>query len=171
MNKRHNNRRFRLDSYKRNDAKAKTALSIHLINEGYFIEELKEDYKFDLSVSIDKETQFGTLPFQELYEVEIKNQWGDKWNPDWTEIRIPERKKRLITLWRKDYPERPFTFVILNTTVDQGWFIPAETVEKSRVGTIQNSRRIGSPHLKEPFFHIPMEQAVLKKLNINEKND
>ena len=156
VNKRHNNRKFQKASYEMNDARAKKALSDYLISEGYNTHPETENYLFDLKATKDNK--------EELFEVEVKNQWGKTWNPTWVEIRIPGRKQRLIDLWKKDFPYLKFTFVILNTTIDQGWFIPADVVDESRVGTIQNSKRIGEPHLKEPFFHIPVERAELKTL-------
>ena len=156
MNKRHNNRRFNKAYYIQNDARAKDALIIYLNSEGYTDIESQENFYFDIH-SKNKDTV-------ELFEVEIKNQWKDNWNPTWTEIRIPQRKIRLIDKWEKEYPATEFTFVVLNYNCKQGWFIPAKIVKESKVDTIKNSRRIGEPHLKEPFFHIPMESATLKKI-------
>jgi hypothetical protein len=51
--------------------------------------------------------------------------------------------------------------VVFNTDCTQAWFIKDDTVSNSTVGTIQNSKRVGEPHLKEPFFHIPTEEAKL----------
>ena len=155
-NKRHNNRKFQRASYQMNDARAKKSLSDYLISKGYNTHLETENYSFDLKATKDNK--------EELFEVEVKNQWGQTWNPDWIEIRIPKRKQRLIDLWKLDFYYLNFTFVILNTTLEQGWFIPADVVDESRVGTIQNSKRIGEPHLKEPFFHIPIERAELKNI-------
>ena len=157
MNKRHNNRKFQKASYELNDARAKKSLSDYLISNGYNTHLKPDDYKFDLIATKDNK--------EELFEVEVKNQWRGTWNPSWVEIRIPQRKQRLIDLWKKDFSNLKFTFVILDTTLNQGWFIPANVVDESRVGTIQNSKRIGEPHLKEPFFHIPMGEATLKTLS------
>ena len=96
-----------------------------------------------------------------FFEVEVKNQWGSSWNPSWKEVRIPERKRRLIDKKNKEYPDHDLYFVVFNTDCSQAWFIKDDTVSSSTVGTIQNSRRVGEPHLKEPFFHIPTEQAKL----------
>ena len=69
----------------------------------------------------------------------------------------------MINKWKNDFPNNSLVFVVLNTDCSQAWFIDGETVNNSDVGTIQNSKRIGSPHLKEPFFHIPVEKAELIK--------
>lgn len=156
MRKVHNNRKFNRESYNNNDKRAKDALISYLKLEGYDNIESREDYHFDIHSEKDKSLK--------LFEVEIKNQWKDSWNPTWTEIRIPQRKIRLIDKWEKEYPTSEFTFIVLNYNCKQGWFIPAKIVKGSKVDTIKNSRRIGEPHLKEPFFHIPMECATLKKI-------
>ncbi len=158
------NRKFQPDSYERNDARAKKALAEHLEIEGYVISESRENYSFDLEVTRDSDTQFGTVSFPELYEVEIKNQWGKEWPSVWKEVRIPKRKFKLIERWKKNYLHTPFTFVVLNTTTEQGWFIPAEVVESSQVGKIQNLKIPDAPQGKEDFFHIPVEKAQLKLL-------
>ena len=121
MNKRHNNRRFNKASYIRNDARAKAALIPYLESEGYSNISSKENFLFD--IHSEKE---GKL---KLFEVEIKNQWRDSWNPLWKEIRIPQRKMRLITNWETEHPESEFKFVVLNYNCKQAWFIPADIVK------------------------------------------
>jgi len=158
------NRKFQPDSYERNDARAKKALAEHLKCEGYTILDSKENYSFDLEVMRNADTQFGTVSFRELYEVEIKNQWGKEWPSAWKEIRIPHRKLKLIKKWYTNHLYVPFTFVVLNTTTEQGWFIPAEEVEYSQVGKIQNLSIPDAPQGRELFFHIPVEKASLKLL-------
>ena len=51
--------------------------------------------------------------------------------------------------------------MVFNTDCTQAWFIKDDTVDRSDIGTIQNSKRVGEPHLKEPFFHIPVDDAKL----------
>ena len=164
---RHNNRRFDRDSYTRNDKRAKDALIEYLVGNGYVIHQAVEDYGFDIKTVKDETVH--------LFEVEIKNQWGDNWNTSWEEIRIPERKRRLIDRWKKittddilGLIETTFTFVVLNRSCKQGWFIGADTVDNSPVGTIQNSRWTNAPHLREPFFHIPLANAERRELETNE---
>ena len=151
----HNNRKFDVYSYMENDARAKEAIVSYLTANKFTDIEAKEDYYFDVSAKKDKDY---------FFEVEIKNQWGSSWNPNWKEVRIPERKRRLIEKKNKEYPDHDLYFVVFNTDCTQAWFIKDETVSKSDVGTIQNSRRVGEPHLKEPFFHIPTEEARLVTL-------
>ena len=148
----HNNRKFDKQSYMANDERAKKAIVSYLVANKFTDIEAKEDYYFDVSAKKDKDY---------FFEVEIKNQWGSSWNPNWKEVRIPERKRRLIDKKNKEYPDHDLYFVVFNTDCSQAWFIKDDTVSSSTVGTIQNSRRVGEPHLKEPFFHIPTEQAKL----------
>jgi hypothetical protein len=148
----HNNRKFDKKSYEANDARAKKAIVSYLVANKFTDIEDKEDYYFDVSAKKDKNY---------FFEVEVKNQWGSSWNPSWKEVRIPERKRRLIDKKNKEYPDHDLYFVVFNTDCTQAWFIKDDTVSSSTVGKIQNSRRVGEPHLKEPFFHIPTEQAKL----------
>tara|TARA_E500000305_G_C3909688_1_gene182780 strand:- start:219 stop:647 length:429 start_codon:yes stop_codon:yes gene_type:complete len=135
-----------------NDERAKKAIVSYLVANKFTDIEAKEDYYFDVSAKKDKDY---------FFEVEVKNQWGSSWNPSWKEVRIPERKRRLIDKKNKEYPDHDLYFVVFNTDCSQAWFIKDDTVSSSTVGTIQNSRRVGEPHLKEPFFHVPTEQAKL----------
>tara|TARA_R110002124_G_scaffold79710_1_gene211600 strand:+ start:526 stop:987 length:462 start_codon:yes stop_codon:yes gene_type:complete len=148
----HNNRKFDVYSYMENDARAKEAIVSYLTANKFTDIEAKEDYYFDVSAKKDKDY---------FFEVEIKNQWYTNWNPNWKEVRIPERKRRLIDKKNKEYPDHDLYFVVFNTDCSQAWFIKDDVVDNSTVGTIQNSRRVGEPHLKEPFFHIPTEEAKL----------
>ena len=153
----HNNRTFDRKSYNENDARAKKAMVNYLTAENFTDIVDKEDYYFDVSANKKDEKFF--------FEVEIKNQWGDYWPNSWEEVRIPERKQRLINRKEKDYPEHDLYFVIFNTDCTQAWFIKDKIVDESSVGTIQNSSRTGEPHLEEPFFHIPVDKA--KKIQIS----
>jgi hypothetical protein len=153
---RHNNRKFNKESYLSNDKRAKNAMIKYLTKEGYTEVIAKEDYYFDISAKKEKDY---------FFEVEIKNQWGNTWNPSWKEIRIPERKKRLIKKWKEEYPKYNLIFVVFNTDCTQAWFIDGDTVNKSKVGTIQNSWKTNVPHLNEPFFHIIKEKANLIQIN------
>ena len=153
----HNNRTFDRKSYNENDARAKKAMVNYLTAENFTDIVDKEDYYFDVSANKKDEKFF--------FEVEIKNQWGDYWPNSWEEVRIPERKQRLINRKEKDYPEHDLYFVVFNTDCTQAWFIKDKTVDESSVGTIQNSSRTGEPHLAEPFFHIPVEKAKLIQIS------
>ena len=153
----HNNRPFDRQSYKENDARAKKAMVGYLTANKFNDIVDKEDYYFDVSAN-KKDRKF-------FFEVEIKNQWGVQWPDSWKEVRIPERKQRLINRKEKDYPEHELYFVIFNTDCSQAWFIEDKNVDDSSVGTIQNSTKTNAPHLKEPFFHIPVDKAKLIQIS------
>jgi len=153
----HNNRPFDRQSYKENDARAKKAMVGYLTANKFNDIIDKEDYYFDVSAN-KKDRKF-------FFEVEIKNQWGVQWPDTWKEVRIPERKQRLINRKEKDYPEHELYFVIFNTDCSQAWFIKDKNVDASSVGTIQNSTKTNAPHLKEPFFHIPVDKAKLIQIS------
>ena len=71
----------------------------------------------------------------------------------------------MINIWRDKYPKHNFKFVVFDFDLKKAWFIDADEVEKSPVGTIQNSRFTSAPHLTEPFFHIPLDKARLVQMN------
>ena len=154
----HDNRPFDRQSYKENDARAKKAMVGYLTANKFNDIVDKEDYYFDVSAN-KKDRKF-------FFEVEIKNQWGVQWPDFWKEVRIPERKQRLINRKEKDYPEHELYFVIFNTDCSQAWFIEDKDVDATSVGKIQNSKRPkDSPHLAEPFFHIPVDKAKLIQIS------
>ena len=153
----HNNRKFDKQSYMANDERAKKAIVSYLVANKFTDIEAKEDFYFDVSAKKDKNY---------FFEVEIKNQWGDYWPHTWKEVRIPERKSRLMERKEKDYPEHDLYFVVFNTDCTQAWFIKDSDVDDSSVGRIQNSKQPkDSPHLREPFFHIPVEKAKLIQIS------
>jgi len=155
------NRSFDKLSYTIYDKKARQAMVKYLTANNYTDIVSKEDYNFDIYAKKD----YGNYTWKDYYfEVEVKTQWRDKWNPLWKEIRIPERKQRLINIWVEQYPNHDFKFVVFNNDLKQAWFIDADVVNKSKIGIIQNSRFVDAPHLKEPFFHIPVGDANLVQI-------
>ena len=175
LTRRHHNRRFNQLSYTANDGRAKTALKKYLTDIGHLISDDREHFSWDLSTI----SETGGACF---WEVEVKNQWGKVWNDKWQEVRVPQRKQRLIDKFyhetnnAKEFAQdnnmqkflRPpqLTFVVLNRHLDQGWFIPHYTLEKSPVQTIQNSRHVDAPHLKEPFFHVDVQSISITALDV-----
>jgi hypothetical protein len=161
------NRSFDKLSYTIHDKKARKVMVDYLTKNDYINIVNKENYNFDIYARyMLKDFSSMKLFSEHFFEVEVKTQWGDNWNPAWKEIRIPERKQRLINIWKEKYPDYTFKFVVFNGDLKQAWFIDANVVDKSSVGTIQNSRFTKSPHLKEPFFHIPVEDANLVQIRI-----
>ena len=153
----HSNRPFDRQSYSENDGRAKDAIKTFLRQNNFYDIKDKEDFYFDVSARRGESGRF-------LFEVEVKNQWGAEWNPSWSEVRIPGRKKRLLSLWQNSYSDHELFFVVFNTDCSKAWLIDGETLGKSPVGRIQNSTRAGSPHLKEPFYHVPIRNAKLLEI-------
>ena len=151
---------FNQKNYDDNDSRAKRAMTKYLLENGFKDVQSKENYSFDLFAKKDNEER----DFIEghLFEVEVKTQWKNDWPSAWEEVRISQRKSRLIQRWKEKYPDFYFNFVVFNNICTQAWFFDADLVARSRVGTIKNSRLVNSPHLREPFFHIPVELARLE---------
>ena len=161
-----------------NDGKAKAVLKKYLYSNDHKLLNDTENYSWDLSTISDT----GCACF---WEVEVKNQWGKVWNDNWKEVRVPQRKQRLIDKFyhetnnAKEFAQdnnmqefvRPYqlTFVVLNRHLDQGWFISHDILEKSPVQTIQNSRHVDAPHLKEPFFHVDVQKITKISLEITDE--
>ena len=110
-----------------------------------------EDYYFDIAAKYKGKKHY--------FEVEVKNQWSESWPSSWTELRIPGRKKRLVQKHKDLHTDTTLTFIVLNTDLTKAWVVHSDVLESSPIGTIQNSSRVGSPHLKEPFFHVPISDA------------
>ena len=96
-----------------------------------------------------------------LYGVEVKYSWKGEWNPSWKEVRIPYRKNRLLLKWKKEYPDALFTFIVWRNDCKQAWHIDANILVDCEVKEVSN-RNIREG---EKFFHIPVEDACLIKVD------
>ena len=83
-------RKFSKTLYDEYDEKAKTTLMSHLEARGHTINQSKEDYNVDIVSEKEGYTYFN--------EAEVKVAWKEDWPSHWAEIRIPERKKRLVKM-------------------------------------------------------------------------
>ena len=113
----------------------------------------EETKDFDIVCSVDNKPHH-------LYEVEVKYAWKGEWNPSWKEIRIPYRKNRLLSKWKKEYPDALFTFIVWRNDCKQAWHIDANILLDCEVKEVSN-RNIREG---EKFFHIPVEDACLIKI-------
>jgi hypothetical protein len=109
----------------------------------------EETTYFDLTVKTDD------LGDPQFYEVEIKYAWKEEWPENWTELRIPFRKKRLLDRWKERYSDCLLTFVVFNHDCSRAWHVDGNTVLDSEVKEASNK------HIRkgELFFHIPVDQA------------
>jgi hypothetical protein len=154
------NRRFRPNSYKENDSKAKRVIVKYLKDNGHTILDTKENYSFDItSTKTGDETYFS--------EVEMKNQWKGDWNTNWREIRIPYRKHKLINRFKHlNKGVSYLNFYIIRGDCGAAWRIKDDVLEASEVREADFGYRIQQG---EQFFHVPYEKAEL--IYLTEGND
>ena len=147
-------RKFQPQSYEENDSKAKTAIKSYLESNGHTILDMKEDYSFDI-----KSEKNGGMYYS---EVEMKNQWTGDWNTNWTEIRIPYRKFKLVNKYKEMQGNNTYcNFYVIRQDAAQAWRIKDFQLTEDCVKEIwlANARR------KEYFFHIPYTEAELINLS------
>ena len=132
------------------DTKAKKHMVGWLKEQGYTNIATNETYYFDIICTVDD------LP-RLLYEVEIKYSWKGDWPDSWREIRIPERKRRLLDKWKEESPDDVLTFVVFRDDCKKAWHIDGATLLECEVKEAPN-RNIRKG---EKFFHIPTSDAYL----------
>lgn len=131
--------------YEEHDTSAKNAVVRLLVQHGHEIVKTEEDKGVDI-----KSTKNG----KEYHsEAEIKTAWKGDWPDSWTEIRIPERKKRLL----KGVDNTCLNFYILNNDATRAWLIVGSALTEDRL-KVAHGRRIMQG---ERFFHIPVDEAIL----------
>ena len=135
---------FEKHLYDRFDNPAKSALVSILENEGHDIPNLKENYYADVESIKDDVTHYS--------EAEVKQGWDEDWPEHWTEIRIPERKTRLLKKY--DYN---VTFYVFNKHIDRCWRITGEQLKTCELKEAKG-RYIRKG---EMFFHVPYLEAEL----------
>lgn len=135
---------FEKHLYDRFDNPAKSALVALLEQEGHEIPNLKENYYADVESFKDGIKQYS--------EAEVKQGWEEDWPEHWLEIRIPERKTRLLKKY--DYN---VTFYVFNRSIDRCWRITGKQLKQCEVKEAQGRYiRAG-----EQFFHVPYTEAEL----------
>ena len=135
---------FEKHLYDRFDNPAKSALVSILENEGHDIPNLKENYYADVESIKDDVTHYS--------EAEVKQGWDEDWPEHWTEIRIPERKTRLLKKY--DYN---VTFYVFNKHIDRCWRITGAQLKTCEIKEAKG-RYIRKG---EMFFHVPYLEAEL----------
>lgn len=141
-------KKFNRALYEAYDQKAKDALVAHLLSKGHTIEDTAEDYFVDV-VSRKNDMVY-------YNEAEVKVSWSGEWPPHWEEIRIPERKTRLLDKYKTGF----LNFYIFDKELKQAWRIKdtALTPERLKVAFGRNI------HRGEQFYHIPYKEAQLISL-------
>jgi hypothetical protein len=137
-------KQFEQHLYDAYDDPAKKALIKILEETGHRIMSVSENYYADVVSEYEGETFHS--------EGEVKRAWKDEWPTSWKEIRIPERKTRLL----KKYNNK-VNFYVFNADVTKCWFILGKQMTQDTLRTA-----FGSKILKgEKFFHIPYTEAKL----------
>lgn len=136
--------------YEAYDKKAKDALVTHLKSKDHVIVNTEENY------FVDVVSQKHGLTF--LNEAEVKVAWKADWPTDWKEIRIPERKQRLLNKYEGD--DGVLNFYVFREDLKQAWRI------KDTLLTKESLREAKGRYIRpgELFFHIPYTDAELVQL-------
>lgn len=134
--------------YEAYDAPARTALVLYLEGKGHTIVNNEENYSVDVVSQYKGHTYFN--------EAEVKTGWKSDWPTDWKEIRIPERKQRLLD---KDV-DGFLNFYVFRADYRQVWRIKDTLLTQESLGEAKG-RYIRKGEL---FFHIPYTKAELINL-------
>ena len=136
--------------YEAYDKQAKDALVSHLEAKDHVIVNTEENY------FVDVVSQKHGLTF--LNEAEVKVAWDGDWPTHWEEIRIPERKQRLLDKYEGD--NGVLNFYVFRKDLKQAWRI------KDTLLTKESLKEAKGRYIKpgELFFHIPFTKAELVQL-------
>ena len=129
------------------DAPAKTTLVQYLQSVGHEITNAEEDYNVDV-VSTKKDYTY-------FNEAEVKVAWSGDWHTHWAEIRIPERKGRLIEKYEGE--NGVLNFYVFRKDLKQVWRIKDTSLTKDRLREAYGRNIVKG----EKFYHIPYTEAEL----------
>lgn len=140
-------RPFNRALYEAYDTKAKETLVSLLKKKGHTIVNTEENYNVDVVTKKKDYTYFN--------EAEVKVAWKEDWPTHWAEIRIPERKGRLVKMYQKQ--KGVLNFYIFRNDMKQVWRI------KDTLLTEDNLKEAKGRYITkgEKFFHIPYTAAEL----------
>lgn len=129
------------------DEKAKDTLVKVLEANGHTIVNTEENY------NVDVVSQKGDFTY--FSEAEVKVAWTEDWPTDWAEIRIPERKQRLLD--KHEGVNGVLNFYVFREDMKQVWRI------KDSLLTKESLREAKGRYIQkgEQFFHIPYTSAEL----------
>lgn len=135
------------------DTPSKETLVKYLESQGHTISSTEENYYVDVVSRKEGKMYFN--------EVEVKLGWKGDWNPAWEEIRIPERKARLLDKYQDI--SGFLNFYIISGDWKHMWRI------KDSLLTPESLKVAKGRWIKpgEKFFHIPYKQAELITLEGN----
>jgi|TARA_R110000796_G_scaffold153112_2_gene269527 hypothetical protein len=143
-------RPFSKKLYETYDNAAKEKLISFLELNGHTILNDKEDYNADVVSEKDGLTYYN--------EAEVKVAWTNDWPSHWAEIRIPERKKRLVKMYAEQ--NGVLNFYVFRKDMKQAWRIKDTCLTEESLAEAKGKYiRKG-----EKFFHIPYTNAELVTL-------
>ena len=133
--------------YEAYDSQAKDALTEYLTKKGHVLVNTEENYNVDVVSQKHGYTYFN--------EAEVKVAWDGDWPTHWTEIRIPERKQRLLD--KLSHEQGVLNFYVFNKDLTKAWRI------KDTLLTEESLREANGRYIQkgELFFHIPYTAAEL----------
>jgi len=140
-------RPFNRALYEAYDAKAKETLVSLLERKGHTVVNTKENYDADVVTQKDDYTYFN--------EAELKVAWKEDWPTTWAEIRIPERKGRLVKKYQKQ--NGVLNFYIFRNDMKQAWRIKDTLLTEESLKEAKGRYIVKG----EKFFHIPYTKAEL----------
>jgi hypothetical protein len=140
-------RPFNRALYEAYDAKAKETLVSLLERKGHTVVNTKENYDADVVTQKDDYTYFN--------EAEVKVAWKEDWPTTWAEIRIPERKGRLVKKYQKQ--NGVLNFYIFRNDMKQAWRIKDTLLTEESLKEAKGRYIVKG----EKFFHIPYTKAEL----------
>lgn len=140
-------RKFSKEAYDLYDQTARDKLVTLLSERGHTIISSDEDYFVDVVSQKDGYTYYS--------EAEVKTAWTASWPTTWKEIRIPERKKRLLAKYQEE--KGVLNFYVFSKDLKQVWRI--KDTQLTEEGLKEAKGRY--IHEGERFFHIPYTEAEL----------
>lgn len=143
-------RKFNKQLYDIFDQAAKDKLIVYLKSKGHTIVNEKENYNVDVVSEKDGYTYFN--------EAEVKTAWKKDWPTSWEEIRIPERKKRLLKMYEGE--NGVLNFYIFRNDLSKAWRI------KDTLMSLESLKEASGRYIRkgEKFFHIPYKSAEMVEM-------
>ena len=133
--------------YEAYDSQAKDALTEYLTKKGHVLVNTEENYNVDVVSQKHGYTYFN--------EAEVKVAWDGDWPTHWREIRIPERKQRLLDKYQGE--NGVLNFYVFRKDLKQAWRIRDFLLTQESLGEAKG-RYIRPGEL---FFHIPYTETEL----------
>ena len=136
--------------YEAYDSPARDALVSYLEAKGHTIVNNEENFNVDVVSQKGGYTYFN--------EAEVKTAWKADWPVEWKEIRIPERKQRLLD--KHSSENGVLNFYVFRPDFKQAWRIKDTQLTQDSL-KVARGRYITHG---EKFFHIPFVEAELVNL-------